>query len=74
MTINAPGNTAGSWLKVLQAIDAPAAAGEQDRAVVPLDKADPAMVLRAVSLIRAAMGQSPLGATRRTARSTSASS
>ena len=61
VNINAPGNTAGSWLKVLQAIDASAPQPGQDARVVPLDKADPAMVLRAVSLIRAAMGESPLG-------------
>jgi type II secretion system protein D len=64
VNIDAPGNTAGSWLKVLEAIDsAPPQQGHESR-VVPLDKADPAMVLRAVSLIRAAMGDSPLGATR----------
>ncbi len=61
INISAPGNTAGSWLKVLQAIDAAAPQPGQDARVVPLDKADPAMVLRAVSLIRAAMGESPLG-------------
>ena len=64
VNIDAPGNTANSWLKVLEAIDAaPPQQGHESR-VVPLDKADPTMVLRAVSLIRAAMGDSPLGATR----------
>ncbi len=61
VSIDAPGKTAGSWLKVLQAIDAAAPQPGQESRVVPLDKADPAMVLRAVSLIRAAMGESPLG-------------
>lgn len=60
VNINAPGNTANSWLRVLQAIDAAAPPAGQDTRVVPLDKADPAMVLRAVSLIRTAMGESPL--------------
>ncbi|MEX2174382.1 MAG: secretin N-terminal domain-containing protein [Pirellulaceae bacterium] len=56
VTINAPGDTAGSWLKVLQAIDAvPLAQGEESQ-IVPLDKADPATVVRAISLIRTATG------------------
>ena len=61
VTIDAPGNSARDWLKVLQAIDAPAGEGGQQAEVVQLDKADPSMILRAVSLIRTAMSQDPLG-------------
>jgi general secretion pathway protein D len=55
VTIDAPGNSAASWLKVLGAIDATAPQAGQESRVVPLDNADPAMVLRAVSLIRSAI-------------------
>jgi general secretion pathway protein D len=55
VTIDAPGNSAASWLKVLGAIDATEPRAGQASRVVPLDNADPAMVLRAVSLIRSAI-------------------
>ena len=53
VTVQTPAATAQSWLRVLQAIDAPQAGGEQSE-IVTLDRADPATIVRAVSLIRAA--------------------
>ena len=64
VTIDAPGDAAASWIKVVQAIDTPAAVpgGEQSQ-VVPLASADPATIMRAVSLIRSAIDQDPRGRT-----------
>jgi type II secretion system protein D len=62
VTIDAPGQTAAAWIKVVQAIDAPAAApGGEEAQVVPLTSADPATVMRAVSLIRSAIENDPRG-------------
>ena len=44
---------AEAWLKVLQAVDSSTGSGNQTR-VVPLRKAEPTTILRAISLVRAA--------------------
>ncbi|MDX1946340.1 MAG: secretin N-terminal domain-containing protein [Pirellulaceae bacterium] len=55
VTLQTPEKTAKAWLRVLSTLDAPPRAAEQSQ-VVALDRADPATIVRAVSLIRAAAG------------------